>query len=90
MDKKITKNTGFYTTNEVAKILGISHVAVYKKIQKGRIKGYKIGRNFVIPASELAGLRGGELSASDKKLIEEAVKKTVKEYGTTLKLLGAE
>ena len=38
----------FYTTKELAEILGISRVAVFKKIKNGTIKAQKIGRNFVI------------------------------------------
>lgn len=38
----------FYTTAELAKLLGISRIAVFNKIKKGDIKAQKIGRNFVI------------------------------------------
>lgn len=38
----------FFTTNELAKILGVSRVAVFKKIKSGAIKAKKMGRNFVI------------------------------------------
>jgi excisionase family DNA binding protein len=32
----------------LAKILGVSRIAVYKKVKKGQIKGVKIGRNYVV------------------------------------------
>lgn len=38
----------FYTTAELAKLLGISRIAVFNKIKKGDIKAQKMGRNFVI------------------------------------------
>ncbi len=38
----------FYTTKEIAELLGISRVAVFNKIKKGDIKAQKMGRNFVI------------------------------------------
>jgi len=38
----------FYTTKELAELLGISRVAVFNKIKKGDIKAQKMGRNFVI------------------------------------------
>lgn len=38
----------FFTTGELAKLLGISRVAVFKRIKNGSIKAKKIGRNFVI------------------------------------------
>ena len=38
----------FFTTSELAKKLGISRIAVFKKIKNSVIKAQKIGRNFVI------------------------------------------
>ena len=38
----------FYTTKELAKLMGISRVAIFNRIKKGNIKAQKIGRNFVI------------------------------------------
>lgn len=79
-----------FSTNEVAKMLGISRVAVFKKIKTGQIRAKKIGRNFVIERKDLPELLGGVLTEERKKEIEKSVKKTVEEYGETLKLLGAE
>jgi excisionase family DNA binding protein len=45
---KIKGEKGFYTTTELAKILGVSRVAVFNKIKSGDIKAQKFGRNFVI------------------------------------------
>jgi len=42
------KSKEFYTTTELAKMLGISRIAVFNKIKKGEIKSQKMGRNFVI------------------------------------------
>ena len=38
----------FLSTTELAKILGISRIATYKKIKKGVIKASKVGHDFVI------------------------------------------
>ncbi len=46
----------FYTTAELAKILGISRVAVFKKIKNGTLLARKIGRNFVIFKKDIGGL----------------------------------
>ena len=35
-------------TNELAKVLGISRISVFKRVGNGSIKGQKMGRNFVI------------------------------------------
>lgn len=84
------ENKNFYSTTELAKILGISRIAVFQKIQKGKIKATKVGRNFIIPKKELEFILGKTLSPTDKKQIDKAVEKTVKEYGETLRLLGVE
>jgi len=38
---------------EVATILGISRIAVFKNIKRGKIRGHKIGRNYVIHRDHL-------------------------------------
>lgn len=43
---KIEKN--FYTVSELAKLLGISRISVFKRVRQGSIKGQKLGRNFII------------------------------------------
>lgn len=78
----------FLSTTELAKNLGISRIAVYKKIKKGVIKATKVGRNFIIDKKDLGEILGKELTEKQKKEIEKAVLKTVAEYGETLKLLG--
>jgi excisionase family DNA binding protein len=80
----------FLSTVELADILGISRVAVFKKIKEGKIKAMKVGRNFIIDRSELEEILGKVLKNSDKKEIDNAVRRTVLEYGETLKKLGKE
>lgn len=80
----------FITTLELAKMLGISRIAVFKKIKSGKIKASKIGRNYAIEKKNLDNILGTHLSQDDKKNIGVLVKKTIKEYGQTLKLLGKE
>ena len=84
------KNKEFVSTTELAEILGISRVAVFKKIKKGEIKAVKVGRNFVIKNKDIHNVADFDrvLSLNEKKQIEKAVKKVVSEYGETLKLLG--
>ena len=61
-----------------------------KKIKKGEIKAIKIGRNYGIDKRYLPELRGRVLNSREKKTIEQAVQKTIREYGETLRLLGKE
>ena len=81
---------GFLSTTEVALLLGISRQAVFKKIKAGEIKAKKVGRNFVIEEKYLPEILGKTLTEAKKRAIEDAVKKTIREYGETLKLLGQE
>ena len=78
----------FISIQELANILGISRIAVYKKVKKGQIKAVRIGRSFAIPRKYLDSILGKTLKDSQKKEIDAAVKKTVREYGDTLKMLG--
>ncbi len=78
------------STNEVAKLLGVSRVAVFKKIKAGEIKAKKSGRNFVIEAKDLPEILGAVLTKKKKQDIERSVEKTIREYGEALKLLGKE
>ena len=84
------ENKEFITTTELAKILGISRIAVFKRIKRGQIKAIRVGRNFIIPKDSLPEVLGQVLSKKNKSEIETAVKKTVREYGQTLRLLGNE
>lgn len=84
------EKTQYISIAQFAKILGVSRIAVYKKIKKGQIKAIRIGRGFAIPKKYLTDIAGKTLSEKDKKIIDEAVKKTFKEYGELLKLLGRE
>jgi excisionase family DNA binding protein len=84
------KKSEYLTIPQLAKILGVSRIAVYRRVKKGQIKAVKIGRNFAIPQKQVAAILGKRLGQADKKEIDSAVKKTVKEYGRVLKLLGSE
>ena len=75
---------------QFAKVLGVSRIAIYKKIKKGQIEAIRIGRSFVIPKKYLTDITGKTLSEKNKKIIDEAVRKIFKEYGEVLKLLGRE
>ncbi|KKR48995.1 MAG: Molybdate-binding protein [Candidatus Magasanikbacteria bacterium GW2011_GWC2_40_17] len=86
----INNNKKYLSTIELAKILGVSRITIFNRVKKGMIKAEKIGRNFVINQQDLPEILGNNLTRKDKEEIEKAVKKTVAEYGETLKLLGKE
>ncbi|MDD5428217.1 MAG: helix-turn-helix domain-containing protein [Candidatus Omnitrophica bacterium] len=88
------ENSKYISIAELAKRLGISRIAVYKKVKKGDIKAIKIGRSYAIPTNAIdkkaRNVKGRPLRDEDKKIIEKAVRKTVQEYGEVLKKLGKE
>lgn len=84
------KRRGFISIPQLAKMLGISRIAVYKKVKKGQIKAQRIGRSFAIAENDVAGILGKALGRQGQRQIDRAVKRTVKEYGEALRLLGNE
>ena len=80
----------YLSVKELADILGISRVAVFKKIKNGQIYAEKIGRNYIIPKNRLDGIVTNELTDKLKKEIENGVNKVIREYGEVLKKLGKE
>jgi len=84
------KKSEYITIPQLARILGLSRVAVYKKVKKGQIKAIRIGRNYAIPQKYVANILQKASNQEDKKQIDAAVKKTVKEYGEVLRLLGSD
>lgn len=93
MDNKAKKEK-LISVTELAKILKISRVAVFKKIKKGQIPAEKIGRSYVISMEDVNNYIDGsglkKLTEEDKEVIKKAVERVVKEYGETLRLLGKE
>ncbi len=48
----------------------------------------KVNHNIIISRKDLPDVRETILSEAQKREIEKSVKRTIKEYGETLKLLG--
>lgn len=88
------KKAIYVSVQELANMLGVSRIAVFKKIQKGQIPAHKIGRSYAISMEDISNLTNLSepdiLTEEKKQEIKNAVEKVVKEYGETLKLLGKE
>ena len=84
------KNAEYITIPQLAKILGISRIAVYKKVKNGQIEAVRMGRAYFISRALVATILGKTLKKEDKQEIDKAIKKVVKEYGEVLRLLGNE
>jgi excisionase family DNA binding protein len=80
----------YITIPQLAKLLGLSRIEVYRKVRKGQIRAEKIGRMYVITDKEVSHILGKQPTAKDKGQIEKAVRKAVKDYGEVLRKLGEE
>ena len=80
----------YISTAEFARLLHVSRQAVFKKIRSGKIRAFKIGRNYAIPTEEFLSAVGTFISPEKKADIDEVVKRAVREYGEALRLLGKE
>ena len=83
-------NEKYITIPELAKLLGVSRIAIYKRVKKGQIPATKIGRAYVITDQTITNILGKNVTKSREKQIDAAVRKIVLEYGEVLKQLGKE
>ena len=83
-------NEKYITIPELARLLGVSRIAIYNRVKKGQIPAIKVGRIYVITDQTIADILGKEVTERGKKRIDAAVHKTVREYGEVLKQLSKE
>lgn len=87
------KKAKYVSVAELAKMLGISRVAVFKRIKKGQIPAERIGHSYAISVDFVSSIihdKNKQLTEENKNDIEKTVKKVIREYGETLKRLGRE
>ncbi len=82
--------TRYVTIPELAKLLGVSRIAVYRRVKKGQIPAARIGRTYAITDQTVARILGKKVTRKGRSRIDAAVRKTVREYGEVLKQLGKE
>jgi excisionase family DNA binding protein len=80
----------YITIPRLAQLLGVSRIAVYRRVKKGEIPARKVGRTYIITDETVNLILGKKLTQRRKRRIDDAVKKTVQEYGEVLKKLGRE
>ena len=61
------KNNRYLTIPELARILGISRIAVYKKVKNGTIKAIRVGRNFAISRASIDRINNGNTNKRTEK-----------------------
>jgi len=80
----------YITIPELAKLLGVSRIAIYQRVKKGLIPAVRIGRNYAVTDQTVTSILGRKVTDQGKKQIDDAVHRTVREYGEVLKLLAKE
>ena len=88
-DRKTTLGS-YVTIPQLANLLGVSRIAVYRRVKKGEIPATRIGAMYVISDTTLESILGRKTSKVSRNQIETAVREAVKEYGEVLKKLGKE
>jgi excisionase family DNA binding protein len=68
-------DSAFVSVAEAAKILGISRQAALKRIRKGRLRGTKVGRNYIVPREALAAEAAGR-----DHVLAEIVRRLISAY----------
>ena len=79
-----------YSTSEVASILHLSRVEVFRKIKAGKIKAEKIGRNYIVPYESIEEILGETIGTHKRNEIEKVIDKALKDYGEAFKKLSKE
>ena len=80
----------YITIPKLAELLGISRIAVFKRVKKGQIPATKIGKTYIITDQTVMQVLGKETTDKGKKRIDDAVRKTILEYGDVLAKLSKE
>ena len=80
----------YITIPQLAKLLGLSRIEVYRKVRKSQIPAIKIGRVYAISDRDITYILGKELSNEEKVRIDAGVAQVIQEYGELLKRLGKE
>jgi excisionase family DNA binding protein len=80
----------YITIPQLAKALGVSRIAVYRRVKSGAIPATKVGRVYVISDRTVKEILGKDLSQKTKSDIDKAIDCTTSEYGQVLKWLSKE
>ncbi len=83
-------NKKYYSTSEVADVMHMTRVGVFKRIKNGKIKAEKVGRNYAVAHEDLLEALGKSLGKDKKHNIDKAVDRAIKEYRKTFEALEKE
>lgn len=80
----------YITIPKLAELLGVSRIAIYKRVKKGQIPAKKVGRTYAITDQTIVRILGKKVTERGKRQIDAAIHKAVREYSEVLKRLGKE
>jgi excisionase family DNA binding protein len=78
----------YITIPQLAKMLNVSRVTVFRWVKSGKIKASKVGGTWIIDDPDILSTITGELTDAQKAEIAEAVDKAVEQYGELFRLLS--
>ena len=86
------KDKHYLSIPELAKLLGVSRVSIYKKVKSGEIEAIRIGRNYAISVDYvnqyLIDIKAEPLSKEEQERIERNAQRMISEYGDVFIYLG--
>lgn len=78
------------TIPQLASQMGLSRVAVYRRVRRGRIPATRVGHCYIISAQTARRLLQDEITPERQQRIDEAVATVVSQYGALLAWLSRE
>jgi len=86
----MTATKQYYSVKEVADLLGISRVTVFRWVKTEKVKATMLGGSYVIANEDLPHHLLGGASESSKQEIRKAVKLALDDYGEAFIALASE
>ncbi|MDO8599504.1 MAG: helix-turn-helix domain-containing protein [bacterium] len=80
----------FISIAELAALLGVSRVAVLKRVRRGGIPALRVGRAYRIARTNIPDILGTAVSHLRRQALEHAAERALREYRETFELLGRE
>jgi len=80
----------YFTIPEIAKLLNLSRITVYRKVKSGKIPAVRVGRNYLIKDKSLGRILGNKITEKEKNTVDRAVKKAIEGYRDVFKWLSKE
>lgn len=65
----------YFSIPEAAARLGLSRIAVFKRVKKGQLEALRFGRNWAVPAAALEKAATPEKSAVQPKIVPPPLRK---------------